>query len=268
MRITTLAAILGATLAALGPAAALADDWVAVKLHGVVLTLTDGKWTRLHENDVVPDDRIIRTLRSGTVEFRRDGETIEIVGDTQIAIHDRTNKRFTVVTQYFGTTNVEANVEKVQHFAVETPYMAAVVKGTIFSVKTRDGVSSAFVSRGRVEVDDLKSGDHVDILPGQHASTGENQALAVGGSGPLQPIRDAKGHVVTPGKGGPTPGKGHWGEDSRGGANPGNHNSQAHGNSADHTGTNNSGGNSGNGNSGNGNSGNGNSGKGNSGGAG
>ena len=62
---TTLGLAVAATLLAGG--AARADDWVATKLRGIVLTLVDDKWVKLNRGDVVPDARAVRTLRSGRV---------------------------------------------------------------------------------------------------------------------------------------------------------------------------------------------------------
>ena len=68
---------------------ALADDWTAVKLRGVVVGLFDGEWVKLQRGAVVPGDQPIRTLRSGRVTFERGAESIELGPDTQIQIHDR-----------------------------------------------------------------------------------------------------------------------------------------------------------------------------------
>jgi ferric-dicitrate binding protein FerR (iron transport regulator) len=60
------------------------------------------------------------------------------------------------VTEFFGSVSVEAQVENVQHFEVRTALLAAVVKGTTFTVvadKTRASVS---VQRGHVAVTDAK----------------------------------------------------------------------------------------------------------------
>ena len=113
--------------------AAFADDWVAVKLRGQVLQLVGDDWSRLQRGDVVSDDRVIRTLGNGRVDLQRDAEVISLGGNTQIQIKDKTGKRYTTVQQYFGTVEVEAEVQNVQHFAVQTPLLAAVVKGPISS---------------------------------------------------------------------------------------------------------------------------------------
>ena len=193
---SAIAAILVTGLIGLSTAAH-ADDWVAAKLRGIVLTQQDGKWVPLQRGDVVPDARVIRTLASGNVEFTRDGETIDVFGDSQIQIHDRAGQRFTTVNEVFGKVAIEANVENVKHFAVETPFIAAVVKGTKFTVTSGADSTRVDVTRGKVGVEDLRAHTLVDVLVNQHASAGTHQSLTVGGSGTLQPITNAAGKVVS-----------------------------------------------------------------------
>lgn len=190
-------AILGLVLAVMVPAAALADDWVAVKLRGQVLQLVDGQWAELDRGDVVPDDRVIRTGANGRVDFRRDRETISLGADTQIQIHDRTGERFTTVQQHFGTVEIEAEVRNVQHFAVETPLLAAVVKGTRFVVRSGKSEASVQVKRGKVEVTDSRTGVHALVPSGQTATVSSAGGFVLEGRGAKStPVLSATGEAV------------------------------------------------------------------------
>ena len=134
---------------------ALADDWTATKLRGTVMVNDlhgTGTWTRLNRGDVVADDSPIRTMASGNVEFTRDAETISLGPNTDAQIFDRTGQRYTTVVQQFGQVDIDAQVQNVQHFAVQTPYLVAVVKGTHFSVFSSDTGSRVLVNRGLVGV--------------------------------------------------------------------------------------------------------------------
>ena len=172
---------------------------MAAKLRGIVLMQQDSQWVPLHRGDIVSDSLVIRTLASGNVEFAREGETIDVFGDSQIQIRDRAGQRFTTVNETFGKFAVEANVEHVKHFAVETPFIVAVVKGTKFTVTSRTDGARVDVTRGKVGVEDLQTHTYVDVLVNQHASAGPNQPLNVGGSGMLQPITNASGKIVSVG---------------------------------------------------------------------
>lgn len=176
-------ATLALMILALGSATAVADDWVAVRLRGAVLQLVDGQWAKLGRGDVVPDSRVIRTLRGAMVEFRRGEEHVSLGGDTQIQIYDEVRKRpFTTVKQYFGTVTVEAKVEDIEHFAVQNHYLAAVVKGTRFTVSADDDGASVDVERGAVFVEDRETRNSVTVAAGQSASVDiEHGQPVVGG---------------------------------------------------------------------------------------
>lgn len=162
---------------------ALADNWVAVKLRGQVLQLVDKQWLELQRGDVVPDDRFIRTLKSGKVQFQRGRETIDLGPQTQVRIFDKPGRQFTTVRQDFGSVAIEADVRNVEHFSVETPHLAAVVKGTKFVVTSGKSKASVKVTRGRVAVADEHSGQSVVVVAGQTASTEVGQSLEVTGRG-------------------------------------------------------------------------------------
>lgn len=155
---------------AFGTALAMADDWIAVRLRGAVLQLVDGQWAPLRRGDVVPDSRVIRTLQRGSVEFERGAERVTVGPNSAIQIYDEVRKQpFTTVKQYFGTVTVEADVRDVQHFAVQNRYLAAVVKGTIFSVTATADGASVEVQRGAVFVRDNTTRDSETVNAGETA---------------------------------------------------------------------------------------------------
>jgi hypothetical protein len=194
-----LSAALGAAMLLL-PVAAWADDWTADKLRGQVVQLVDNQWQPLKRGMVVPDSRIIRTMKTGKVTFMRGTETVDLGPDTQIQIYDKAGaKPFTTVKQYFGSVSVEADVRKVQHFGVDTPFLAAVVKGTRFTVTSGKGGSSVSVRRGHVAVENLHTHSHVTLSVGQTATVGAGKAdgeTAVSGSGKLPAVVDGSGNPV------------------------------------------------------------------------
>ena len=159
---------------------ASADDWKIVRLSGTAMVFSEGRWTPLRLGDAVTDASAIRTLADGSLRFERDRETIDVEPDTEIRIHDRAGQRFTTVQQYFGTVGVEANRENVQHFAVKTPYLAAVVKGTVFAVKTEAKLSAVAVTRGKVGVTSALGPAHGDVSAGQTATVSTAKGFSMG----------------------------------------------------------------------------------------
>jgi uncharacterized membrane protein YgcG len=251
--------MLAAIAVALLPNLAIADDWTADKLRGEVLQLVDGQWQKLGRGMVVPDSRVIRTLAFGRVTFTRGNETVDIGPNTQIQIYDEGGRRpFTTVKQYFGSVSVEAEVEQVQHFAVQTPYLAAVVKGTRFTVTSDERGASVSVQRGHVMVASYGDRSRETISVGESAKVGATAGEVKVSSAEDVPTiladEDQAGAEVAKGKSGESSGKPKGKDDD----------SSSNGGSGSDNGSSGKG-NSGKGNSGSGNSESGNSGKGNSG---
>src|SRR4051794_24836876 len=171
MTLFTRAGLTAVTFLLLSTIVAHSDDWTANKLRGRVLQLVDQQWQPLQRGDIVPDGHVVRTLGGAQVQLTRGEETVDVGSDTQIQIFDKptSGKPFTTVKQYFGTIAVEAEVEKVQHFAVQTPSLAAVVKGTKFTVKSGTNGASVSVQRGHVAVEDKHDKSHVTLSVGQQA---------------------------------------------------------------------------------------------------
>ena len=117
----------------------MADDWMVDRLRGEVEVQVGGIWQPLQRGDIVSDESRIRSLDGSRVVFTRGAEAIELSGATEIRIFDRVGQRMTTVMQAYGTVTVEAERLQVQHFSIQTPYLAAIVKGTRFTVHSSDG---------------------------------------------------------------------------------------------------------------------------------
>lgn len=167
---------------------ALADDWKAIKLRGAVFALENDKWVPLERGSIVSDTRVIRTAKNGRAQFQRDKETISLEPNTQIKIFDYADSKFTVVQQHFGEVAIEAERRDVQHFAVQTKYLVAVVKGTKFTVRADGLGANVSVQRGQVQVRDTERQELVEVEKGQSAGAGEANGLQVSGSGDLHQV--------------------------------------------------------------------------------
>ena len=75
----------------------------------------------------------------------------------------------TTIIHQSGSILLDVEKRNVKHFEVETPYLAAVVKGTQFRVTVEQGAARVDVVRGQVEVTDFKSGQFAMVQPGQAA---------------------------------------------------------------------------------------------------
>jgi hypothetical protein len=189
------------TLAVLGMAIistlpAVADQWEVVKLRGTVQALNAGIWNDLKRGDMVQDDQSVRTLSDGRADLQRDQEVISLGADTQVKIHDRTGVRYTTVTQDSGSIEVDAQVENVQHFEVDTQFLAAVVKGTHFTVTAESTGASVSVARGSVAVEATQSHQSTTLAVGQTASVRADSAIQLSGTGTLPQVLGQDGLPV------------------------------------------------------------------------
>ncbi|QYO75721.1 FecR family protein [Devosia salina] len=189
-------ALLAALIFSSVSTSALAEDWIAERLRGQVLQFEHGDWTALERGDVVPDGRKIRTGASGRVELVRGAERIALAGNTEVAVRDAGGQRMTSVLQFHGSVTIEAERRNVQHFSVQTPVLAAVVKGTQFTVTYRNGLARVDVDRGVVQVQDNGHDMVVDVTPGQAAEASQTAPVDVSGPGSDRVVYLIEGNVV------------------------------------------------------------------------
>jgi hypothetical protein len=187
-----------ALILAAGSSALAADDgvWSVSKSSGEVwVTTTGAAQVSLKQEDALKPGDTIRTGRNGRVLLVRGEETILISPNSVIGVPtEKKDGMSTTILQQAGSILLEVEKRNVKHFEVETPYLAAVVKGTQFSV-TVDGASTRVdVRRGQVEVSDFKSGQIALVLPGQAATSFEHgkPGLSLSGTGTFNPIEQGK----------------------------------------------------------------------------
>jgi len=191
-RVLTAAFIL-ATAPAL---AADGDDWIVGKSSGEVwLTGTGVQQASLKQDDFLRPGDTVRTGRTGRVLLKRGEETILISPNSVVGVPAQKKEGLsTTIVQQAGSILLEVEKRNVQHFEVETPYLAAVVKGTQFRVTINAGKTSVDVIRGQVQVADFKTGQIAQVMAGQHATAFANgkAGLLLGGAGAFSPIEQGK----------------------------------------------------------------------------
>ena len=166
--------------------------WRVSKSSGEVWVSTPGVQQASLTDDAVlnPGDNI-RTGRNGRVLLVRGQEKILISPNSVISLPAPKSPGTTTVIQQSGTVLLEVEKRNVQHFEVETPYLAAVVKGTQFRVTVGQGESFVTVLGGQVDVTDFRSGQAALVRPGQMAKVAMvgKPGLLLSGPGILSPIR-------------------------------------------------------------------------------
>jgi hypothetical protein len=125
--------------------------WRVARSSGEVWVSTSGVQQASLTDEAVlnPGDRI-RTGRNGRVLLVRGQEKILISPNSVIGLPAATSQGTTKVIQQSGWIQLEVEKRKDQHFEVETPYLAAVVKGTQFRVTVGQGESYVNVLGARL----------------------------------------------------------------------------------------------------------------------
>jgi FecR-like protein len=184
-------------------AAFAADDgaWTVSKSSGEVwLTSSGAQPASLKQEELLKPGDTVRTGRTGRVLLKRGEETMLISPNSVVGMPaEKTEGLSTTIVQQAGSILLEVEKRNVKHFEVETPYLAAVVKGTQFRVTVNAGSTSVDVIRGQVEVADFRSGQIAQVMPGQHATTFTHGkfGLSLSGSGTFNPIEQGKPRAPT-----------------------------------------------------------------------
>jgi hypothetical protein len=164
------------------------------------MTSTGAQQVSLGQEEVLKPGDTIRTGRNGRVLLVRGAETILVSPNSVIGLPtEKKDGLSTTIVQQAGSILLEVEKRNVKHFEVETPYLAAVVKGTQFRVSVNTGSARIDVIRGQVEVADFRSGQIAQVMPGQVATAFAQgkPGLSLSGSGTFSPIEQGRPRAST-----------------------------------------------------------------------
>ncbi len=153
-------------LAGFAPAALA--DWTFVRVTGLVWVVKEGmEPMRAEVGMVLPDSATVGTTSKARAMLKQGEDMLNIAPSTSIAPQARKVRGLATVLMRKG--GLELEIEKLggPHFAVQTPFLAAVVKGTHFTVSVSGSGAEVSVARGRVGVTDFAAGERADIVAGQ-----------------------------------------------------------------------------------------------------
>jgi hypothetical protein len=171
-----------AVLSSVGEARA---EWVVKRVSGVVYFVApEVKAFRVQRGMVFQPGYTMATRSGARALIARGAETISVGPNANFALSKyRSNNRKTTLLQRSGRLTVDVQKRGRPHFTVETPFLAAVVKGTRFGVSVNSREARVSVERGLVEVSDLATGQTASLGPGQSASSapGSRSGLSVSG---------------------------------------------------------------------------------------
>ncbi len=150
--------------------------WVVTQATGDVRYRSGGffstTWQELRVGDVVGDAAEIRTGRKSRVVLGHRQTTMTATAESRVALPGgpRSNGAYRVL-QSLGTLlyTIKERANGMAAFEVETPYLVALVKGTIFTVNASAEEASVELSEGVVRVQPTRGGKGTTLAAGQTA---------------------------------------------------------------------------------------------------
>jgi hypothetical protein len=157
--------------------ASFASDavWTVAEISGDVEVIR-GKMHKINYSNsvIIIGDKLLsgdalRTGKNSRIILIRGSQSIIVSPQSVMKLPEKqNNSRFTRIIQSLGTLLFSVDKKEMQHFEVKTPYLAAVVKGTTFTVNVDDNGTAVHVIEGAVEVSPLKGTPKI-IRSGQTA---------------------------------------------------------------------------------------------------
>jgi len=170
-------------------ASATAAEWQFVRVTGLVWVVkAEMEPMRATAGMVLPDNATVATTSRARALLRHGEDILNVGPSTHVAPQARAVRGLTTVLMRQGHLDLDVERRGAPHFAVETPVLAAIVKGTRFSVAVSGDDGAVSVDAGRVQVRALAAGQAVDVTNGQTAKLSRG-GLQVSGAGAHEPIQ-------------------------------------------------------------------------------
>lgn len=163
--------LLAATAVAAAPEATVpAPAWKAVAASGGVEALPAGAqeadWSRVTRGDLVAPLAAVRTGARGRATFVGAASVIVVDPQSRLVLPAVAGDG-TAVRQEIGSAIYEIDGSRQKDFRVETPFLVAGVKGTVFLVAVTENGAAVTVREGTVEVLARQSGERVEVHAGE-----------------------------------------------------------------------------------------------------
>ena len=156
-------------LATACPAAvgAATTEWSMTEASGPVQVLRQGVAKIATRGTVLGAGDVVKTGAGGRAVIARGEEYLMVAPGSQVRVPQVEQPgALTRFIEDFGNVVFMIKKKAAPHFAVQTPYLAAVVKGTTFSVAVTDTGASVKVLEGAVDVATTDGGAHELVTPG------------------------------------------------------------------------------------------------------
>jgi FecR protein len=185
MRILGKLVILCLSLTATSSELRAGDPWRITRFTGTAVIINTDRTVRPVElNGIIEPGQTIATSSSGRVMLVKGATTIMVAPSSAMVITpNRSDDGKIVVLQRKGQLDVEVEKRESRYFSVETPFLAAVVKGTHFSVSVGRSEARVNVTEGLVRVDGFIAGKTALVGAGLSVTAKKNGAFGISGPG-------------------------------------------------------------------------------------
>jgi hypothetical protein len=167
-------------------AIAAAPVWKVSEVSGDVRLSEAGRTRPAAKGALLGSGAMITTAPGARAVIVRGQEFVVISPGTRIRVPEASNpNKIMQLIEDWGSALFKIEKKSTPHFGVQTPYLAAVVKGTTFTVTVGPEDAKVKVTEGAVEVSTLDGGASDLVLPGSFAMVGKSDLyrLTVDGKG-------------------------------------------------------------------------------------
>lgn len=162
-----------AVVPSLAAHAQIEDHWTVAEASGDTAQQAGGaSWVALKPGDILVEGAAVRTGTDGRLVLARSShkDTITASPSSQFTVpRVATEATDPTILQTLGTLLFKVEHTPGRHFEVKGPYLAAVVKGTVFTVTIGTDENVVYLASGSVEVTDGNTREVALLHPGQTA---------------------------------------------------------------------------------------------------
>ncbi|HEY0014405.1 MAG TPA: FecR family protein [Allosphingosinicella sp.] len=154
------------------PALAQVPAWIVGDVGGAAELRRNGSVQPLRRGLRLQPGDTVETGANGRASLARGREFIVVSPRTRITIPTAAQQQggMTQIIQHIGRATFNIERRSTPHFGVRTPHLAALVRGTVFTVTVDGQGCRVAVSEGRVEVSTHVGGARELVDPGMRAT--------------------------------------------------------------------------------------------------
>ena len=152
-------------------ALAAGNPWKITEAAGQVQIIHGSARTEASRGATLAPRDVIETGANGRAVIARGSDVVFVSPRTRLTIAPEEQARGLIqIIQDLGRATFMIERKANPHFAVGTPYLATVVKGTVFTVTVHEAGASVSVREGRVEVSTPRNEMRQMVVTGMTAS--------------------------------------------------------------------------------------------------